>query len=182
MLKRLLLLAAGGFKTMIGGQALIEGILMMGPDKKSVVVRKPDGELEIKTEPRKTLKDRLPFVALPLIRGVVNFCSSMYNGVTALMYSAEFYPEDGEGEEEPSKFERWLDEKLGSEKLTGLIITLSMVMGMAFSVFLFFLLPTALGAESGGGDAEGGHFPWVSHRLFPYEGYSPDLSVPWSGT
>ena len=145
MLKRLLLLAAGGFKTMIGGQALIEGILMMGPDKKSVVVRKPDGELEIKTEPRKTLKDRLPFVALPLIRGVVNFCSSMYNGVTALMYSAEFYPEDGEGEEEPSKFERWLDEKLGSEKLTGLIITLSMVMGMAFSVFLFFLLPTALG-------------------------------------
>ena len=65
MLKRLLLLAAGGFKTMIGGQALIEGILMMGPDKKSVVVRKPDGELEIKTEPRKTLKDRLPFVALP---------------------------------------------------------------------------------------------------------------------
>ena len=145
MLKRLLLLAAGGFKTMIGGQALIEGILMMGPDKKSVVVRKPDGELEIKTEPRKMLKDRLPFVALPLIRGVVNFCSSMYNGVTALMYSAEFYPEDGEGEEEPSKFERWLDEKLGSEKLTGLIITLSMVMGMAFSVFLFFLLPTALG-------------------------------------
>ena len=98
MLKRLLLLAAGGFKTMIGGQALIEGILMMGPDKKSVVVRKTDGELEIKTEPRKTLKGRLPFVALPLIRGVVNFCSSMYNGVTALMYSAEFYPEDGEGE------------------------------------------------------------------------------------
>ena len=75
MLKRLLFLAASGFKTMIGGQALIEGILMMGPDKKSIVVRKPDGELEIKTEPRKALKDKYPIVGLPLIRGVVNFGS-----------------------------------------------------------------------------------------------------------
>lgn len=145
MLKRLLLLAASGFKTMIGGQALIEGILMMGPDKKSIVVRKPDGDLEVKTEPRKALKDKYPFVALPLIRGVVNFCSSMYNGVTALMYSAEFYPEDGEETEEPSKFEKWLDKRLGSEKLTSLVITLAVVMGMAFSVGLFILLPTALG-------------------------------------
>ena len=77
-IKTLLLLAAGGFKTMIGGQALIEGIMMLGPDKKSIVVRKPDGELEVKTEPRKTLKEKYPFVGLPLIRGVVNFCSSMY--------------------------------------------------------------------------------------------------------
>ncbi len=143
-LRQLLLLAAGGFKTVIGGQALIEGIMMLGPDKRSIVVRKPDGELEVKTEPRKLLKDKYPFVALPLIRGVVNFCSSMYNGMTALMYSAEFFPED-EGAEEPSKFERWLDEKLGSEKLSGAIITLSMVAGMAFSVALFILLPTALG-------------------------------------
>lgn len=144
MLKRLLFLAAGGFKTSIGGQALLEGILMMGPDKKSVVVRKPDGALEVKTEPRKLLKDRFPFVGLPLIRGVVNFCSSMYNGVTALMYSAEFYPEEAEPEE-PSRLEKWLDKKLGSEKLTGAIITLSVVLGMAFSVGLFILLPTALG-------------------------------------
>ena len=76
-LKMLLFLAAGGFKTVIGGQALIEGIMMLGPDKKSVVVRKPDGELEVKTEPRRLLKDKYPFVGLPLIRGVVKFCSSM---------------------------------------------------------------------------------------------------------
>ncbi len=145
MLRQLLLLAAGSFKTMIGGQALIEGILMMGPDKKSVVVRKPDGELEVKTEPRKALKDRYPFVGLPLIRGVVNFGSSMYNGVTALMYSAEFYPEEEQGEEEPSKLEQWLDKKLGSDKLTSLVITLAVMVGMAFSVGLFILLPTALG-------------------------------------
>ena len=145
MLHRLLLAAAGGFKTMIGGQALIEGIMMMGPDKKSVVVRKPDGELEVKTEPRKVLRTRHPFVAWPFIRGVVNFCSSMYNGVTALMYSAEFFPEDDEETSEPSKFEQWLDRKLGNEKFASLLITFSMVLGMAFSVFLFFLLPTALG-------------------------------------
>ncbi len=143
-LRMLLSLAAGGFKTMIGGQALIEGILMMGPDKKSIVVRKPDGELEVKTEARRALKDRYPFVGLPLIRGVVNFGSSMYNGVTALMYSAEFYPEE-ETEEEPSKFEQWLDKWLGSEKLTSLVITLAVIMGMAFSIGLFILLPTALG-------------------------------------
>ncbi len=64
-LRQLLLLAAGGFKTVIGGQALIEGIMMLGPDKRSIVVRKPDGELEVKTEPRKLLKDKYPFVALP---------------------------------------------------------------------------------------------------------------------
>ena len=82
MLKQLLLLAAAGFKTMIGGQALIEGIMMMGPDKKSVVIRKPDGDLEVKTEPRRVLKERYPFVGLPFLRGMVGFCSSMYNGVT----------------------------------------------------------------------------------------------------
>ncbi len=143
-LKLLLALAAGGFKTVIGGQALIEGIMMLGPDKKSVVVRKPDGELEVRTEPRRRLKDKYPVLGLPLIRGTVNFCSSMYHGVIALMYSAEFYPED-EAAEEPSKFEKWLDEKLGNEKFTSLIITVSMLLGMLFSVFLFFLVPTALG-------------------------------------
>ena len=64
------------FRTMIGGQALIEGIMMMGPDKKSIVVRKPDGELEVKTEERKLVKDKYPILGWPLIRGVVNFCLS----------------------------------------------------------------------------------------------------------
>lgn len=143
--QKLWLCAQGGFKTMIGGQALIEGIMMLGPDKKSVVVRKPSGELEVKTEPRKVLKDKYPIVGLPLVRGVVSFASSMYNGVTALMYSAEAAGEGLEEEEEPSKFERWLDEKLGSEKLTGLIVTLSMLLGIGMSILLFFFLPTMLG-------------------------------------
>ncbi len=146
MLKQILLSVKGGFQTMIGGQALIEGILMMGPDKKSIVVRKPDGELEIKTEERTILKDKYPVLGLPLLRGIVGFGSSMYNGVKALMYSAEFAT-DGEDEapEEPSKFELWLNEKLGSEKFTKLVFVLAMLMGIAMSIGLFFLLPTLLG-------------------------------------
>ena len=131
------------FRTMIGGQALIEGIMMMGPDKKSIVVRRPDGGLEVKTEERRLIKDRHPILGWPFIRGVVNFCVSMYTGVTALMYSAEFYPEDDEPEE-PSRFEQWLDEKLGSEKAMAFFTTLAVIIGMAFSVGLFFVLPTLL--------------------------------------
>lgn len=141
-LRQLLLLSAGGFKTVIGGQALIEGIMMLGPDKKSVVVRKPDGELEVKTEPRKLIKNQYPILGWPLIRGVVNFCLSMYTGVTALMYSAEFYPEEENAQEEPSKFEAWLDSHLGSEKAVAVITTLAVVLGICFSVALFILLPT----------------------------------------
>ena len=84
------------FKTMCGGQALIEGIMMRGPKKQAVVVRKPDGQLETQVKDLRFIKDRYPVLGLPFIRGVVNFADSMYNGVTALMYSAEFFPEDGE--------------------------------------------------------------------------------------
>ena len=133
------------FKTMCGGQAPIEGIMMRGPKKQAVVVRKPDGELEIQEKELKFIKDRFPILGWPLIRGVVNFADSMYNGVTALMFSAEFFPEDGEEDEEPSKFEAWLNNKLGSERFTALITTLAVVLGLAMSIGLFFFLPTLLG-------------------------------------
>ena len=135
------------FKTMCGGQALIEGIMMRGPRKQAVVVRRSDGGLEIQEKELRFIKDRYPILGWPLIRGVINFADSMYNGVTALMYSAEFYPEDGEeGEgEEPSKFESWLNERLGSERFTALITTLAVLLGLAMSIGLFFFLPTLLG-------------------------------------
>lgn len=130
------------FRTMIGGQALIEGIMMMGPDKKSIVVRKPDGELEIKTEERKLIKERHPILGWPFIRGVAGFIASMATGMKALMYSAEFYPEDEE--EEPSKFEKWLENRFGSEKAVSFFTTLAVILGVGFSVVLFILLPTFL--------------------------------------
>ena len=136
---------AGGFKTMCGGQALIEGILMRGPKKQSIVIRRPDGGLEIREKELKLIKDRYPILGWPLIRGVVTFLGSMVEGVKALMFSAEFYPEDGEEPEEPSKFEQWLDEHLGSEKAAAFFTTVAVVIGIAMSIGLFFLLPTLLG-------------------------------------
>ena len=127
------------FKTMIGGQALIEGILMQGPEKRAIVVRSPEGLVE-KVEP---LKKKSGWMTWPLIRGVVNFGSSMYGGVKALMYSAEFFPEEENAE--PSRFEKWFEGKFGSEKLEKAVVTLSMVLGVGFSVVLFFLLPTLIG-------------------------------------
>ena len=136
----------GGFKTMCGGQALIEGIMMRGPKKQAAVVRRPDGELEIREEELKFVKDRYPVLGWPLIRGVATFLDSMVNGVKTLMWSAEFFPEEEETtQEEPSKFEQWLEKKLGSEKMSSLVVTLAVVMGIGLSVVLFFLLPTLLG-------------------------------------
>lgn len=134
-----------GFKTMCGGQALIEGIMMRGPKRQAVVVRRPDGELEIQEKELKFIKDRHPVLGWPVIRGVVNFCGAMYNGVTALMYSAGFVPEDGTQEEEPSKFEAWLENKLGSDKAASFFTTLAVILGVGMSIVLFFLLPTLLG-------------------------------------
>ena len=130
-----------GFRTSIGGQALIEGIMMRGPTKQAVVVRTNDG-LVTKVEPLKMLKDKYPIVGWPIIRGVVNFGSSMTIGVRALMFSADQMPE--EDQEEPTKFEKWIDEKFGSEKAEKALITFSVILGIGFSIGLFILLPTFL--------------------------------------
>ena len=126
------------FKTLIGGQALIEGIMMQGPDKRAIVVRGPEG-LVTKVEP---LKKRTGILKWPLIRGVVSFGSSMVSGVKALMYSAEFFPE--EEDTQPSKFDQWLEKKLGSEKMEKAVISFSVFLGALFSIALFILLPTLL--------------------------------------
>ena len=135
------MLAKEQFKTMIGGQALIEGILMRGPKKQAIVVRSKDG-LVTKVEDLKLIKDRNPIFGLPLIRGVVNFGSSMVNGVKALMYSAEFFPEDEDAE--PSKLERWFEKKFGSAALEKAVVALSVVLGIAFSMLLFIFLPAVV--------------------------------------
>ena len=129
------------FRTSIGGQALIEGVMMRGPSKVSVVVRSKD-ELVEKTEELHTLKDKCKIFGFPFIRGVVNFGSSMRLGVRSIMFSADNMPDD-EGEE-LSKFDRWVEEKLGSEKAEKVIITIGVLLGVALSIGLFILLPTLL--------------------------------------
>lgn len=130
------------FRTSIGGQALMEGILMRGPEKQAIVIRKPDGELEVKTEPVKLPKDRCPILGWPIIRGTANFLSSMISGVKAITYSASFLPEDEQGE--PDKLDLWLEKHLGGEKGEKAIIGVSVALGIVLSVGLFILLPTVL--------------------------------------
>lgn len=86
------------FRTSIGGQALIEGILMRGVDRQAIVCRKSDGTLVSRVDPLKLSKDKHPWMGYPFIRGVVNFLDSMVNGVKAITWSAEQQPEDEQGE------------------------------------------------------------------------------------
>lgn len=130
------------FRTSIGGQALIEGVMMRGPTKQAIVVRNQDGELVEKTEELKFIKDRYPILGWPLVRGTVNFLGAMVNGVKALMYSADFYPE--EEETQPSKFEQWLDRHFSSKKMEEFIIGFSVFVGVALSLLLFLILPSFL--------------------------------------
>ena len=130
------------FKTMIGGQALIEGIMMRGPDKDAVVVRNKDG-LKLQVKPRKVYK-KGSFPTWPLIRGMVNFFDSQVVGVKALLQSADLAPE--EYQEELSKFDKWLEEKLGNEKFQKAVTGIAVALGFAMSIGLFFLLPMAIGS------------------------------------
>ena len=129
------------FTTMIGGQALIEGIMMRGPDKDAIVVRRAEG-LSIETSPRKKNPPK-SYKNLPFIRGVFNFFDAQVVGIKALLRSADLAPE--EMQEEPSKFDRWLEEKLGNEKFQQAVVGIAVAMGLGLSILLFFLLPMVIG-------------------------------------
>jgi uncharacterized protein YqhQ len=129
------------FRTTIGGQALIEGIMMRGPKKQAIVLRTSDG-LVTKTEPIKLLKEKYPVVGWPVVRGAVNFITSMVEGVRALMFSAEHAEDDAAYE--PSKLDKWIEKNIGGEKADKIIVTLAVVLGVGIAVLLFFLLPTFL--------------------------------------
>ena len=123
----------------VGGQAVMEGVMMRGPYKTAVAVRKPNGEI-VKKIDENGVKTRAKFFKLPVIRGCVNFIDSLVIGMKALMYSAEFV--DLEAEEE-SKFDKWLEEKLG-DKIKDVVIYVAVALSVVLSVGLFILLPTFL--------------------------------------
>ncbi len=126
------------FKTAIGGQALIEGIMMRGPEQDAVVIRGKE-DLIVEVKPRK-IRKKGSFATWPLIRGCVNFFDSQVVGVKALMRSADLSPDFAE-EEEPSKLDKWLEKKLGNEKFQSFLIGCAVAMGLGLSILLFFLLP-----------------------------------------
>lgn len=130
------------FKTMIGGQALIEGLMMRGPKKDVIVVRGKDG-LTVEVSDRKTRSKKSP-LNWPVIRGAVVFFDSQLCGVKALMRSADLSPE--KGQEEPSKFDKWLEEKLGNKTFQQLVVGIAVAMGLGLSILLFFLLPMVIGS------------------------------------
>ncbi len=128
------------FKTMIGGQALIEGIMMRGPEKDAIVVRVGD-ELTVETMPRK-INPKGSVKNWMFLRGMFNFFDAQVTGVKALMRSAELAPE--EMQEEPSKLDLWLEKKLGNENFQKVIIGIAVAMGLGLSIALFFLLPSVI--------------------------------------
>lgn len=130
------------FKTMIGGQALIEGIMMRGPEKDAIVCRTREG-LTLEVSDRKLPKAG-SILKWPLIRGVVNFFDSQLTGVRALLRSADLSPDES-WDAEPSKLDRWLEKKLGNEKFQQFLIYSAAVLGLLMSIGLFFLLPMIIG-------------------------------------
>ncbi len=130
--------------TSIGGSALIEGIMMRGPKNINVAVRTGEDTIETEEITIKTLTERSKFFRLPLIRGVAGMIDSFRLSYKSLMLSADKAINSIEAEEEEmSKFERWLNDKLG-EKLMGVIMTIASVLGIALAMVLFFWLPTFL--------------------------------------
>ncbi|MBQ7230600.1 MAG: DUF1385 domain-containing protein [Oscillospiraceae bacterium] len=130
------------FKTMIGGQALIEGIMMRGPEKDAIVCRTGEG-LSVEVMDRHLPREG-SILKWPLLRGVVNFFDSQLTGVRAILKSADLNP-DEEWESEPSKLDLWLEKKLGNEKFQQFLIYSAAVLGMLLSIGLFFLLPMIIG-------------------------------------
>ncbi len=128
--------------TSIGGQAIIEGVMMRGPFKTAYAVRKPDGEIETKVE-EVGVKTRPKFWRLPIVRGCINFFDSLIIGMKALMYSADFIDLEEDEEEEESKLDKWLEDKFG-DKIKDIVIYVSIALSLVMSVGLFILLPTAL--------------------------------------
>ena len=131
------------FKTMIGGQALIEGIMMRGPKQDAVVVRGKDG-LSVEVTDRK-IHAPGSVAAWPLIRGAVNFFDAQVVGVKALLRSADLAPEEYAESEQPSKLDLWLEKKLGNETFQKVVVGLAVAVGMGMSIGLFFLLPMIIG-------------------------------------
>lgn len=126
----------------IGGQAVIEGVMMRNDEKYATAVRTPDKEIVLDKREYKSLTKRHKVLNLPIVRGGIIFIESMVMGMKILTFSADFFEVEGE-EEEPSKFDQWLEAKFG-EKMNDVVIGIAVVLAMALSIGLFFLLPAFL--------------------------------------
>ena len=124
----------------IGGQAVMEGIMMRNGSEYSVAVRKENGEIDVKKETYKGVGSKCKLFRLPFIRGIFSFVDSLVLGMKSLNYSASLFMEDGE-EEEPGRFEKWLQKKIG-DKAEKVIMDLTMVISIILAMGIFMVFPT----------------------------------------
>lgn len=129
------------FKSKIGGQALIEGVMMKGIDTSAMAVRLPNGEIDIETWAANNGKKAPWYKKTPFVRGIFNFVSSLIEGYKCLSKSADKAMIDDD--EEQTKFELWLDEKFG-EKIVPVVSGIAMILGVALAAFLFMYLPALI--------------------------------------
>lgn len=124
----------------VGGQAIIEGVMMRGSKGLATAVRTPSGEIEVKVKKTTPITKRYKILNIPIIRGAVTLIDSLIIGINTLNYSASFFDED----EEESKFDAWLKNKLGDKGANDLIITLTMMISLLVAAGLFLGIPTAI--------------------------------------
>ena len=132
-------------KTSVGGQALIEGIMMQGPKGAAISVRVPDGTIDTEIKQVKHIKDKIKILGWPILRGPVAFVESMIFGYQCLMLSAEKSGmEDMEADEENmSKLDKWLSDHM-SKKFMNVLTGVASVLGVLLAAFLFMYLPTVI--------------------------------------
>ena len=130
-------------KSKIGGQALIEGVMMRGIDTASMSVRLGNGEIETETWSVPSYKERKWYMKTPIVRGIFNLIESMVTGYKCLMKSADKVELEDEDDGEPGKFEAWLMRTCG-DKLMKIISVVAMVFGVAIAVALFMFLPSLI--------------------------------------
>ncbi len=127
-------------KTTVGGQAVIEGVMMRGSMGLATAVRLPNGNIEVKKESSKSLTKKNKFFGLPIIRGFISLIESLIIGIKSLEYSASFFEDEEESE---SKFDKWF-EKTFKDKGNTVLMGISLVISLTFAVLIFFILPTVL--------------------------------------
>ena len=125
----------------IGGQAVIEGIMMKNGDRYATAVRRPDGEIEVSQDTYVSLTEKVKLFSLPFIRGVFNFADAMIIGMKTLSWSASFFEDDEDSQ--PGKLELWLDKVFG-EKLEAALISLVMVISVILAIGIFMIFPMLL--------------------------------------
>ncbi len=129
-------------KIQIGGQAVMEGVMMRSPSATAVTVRRPDGKMVTKLTPFTPLKEKHPWMGKPFVRGIINMATMLYYGMNTLEDSTKML---GILDEEPTKFEKWLAEKLG-KGIDKIVMAVAIVLAVILSVALFIAVPA--GAET----------------------------------